>query len=143
MRARTITAIAVLGALAIPGSASAVPGDSGYSTPNAITGGSGEPSHPAGDSGYSSVNSITPPSSESSSVSGSSGTSSRYSSLNAIAGPQAGTPAFVSGPSAGSGDEFQWADAALGAGLALALVALGGAALLTVRRRTAVSASAS
>ena len=35
-----------------------------------------------------------------------------------------------------SGDGFDWASALVGAGAALALAALGGAALLTVRRRT-------
>ena len=44
-------------------------------------------------------------------------------------------------PSAGDG--FDWADAALGAGLTMALIALGGAALITLRRRTGASPAAS
>lgn len=47
----------------------------------------------------------------------------------------------VSSPPA-TGDQFDWADAALGAGITMAMVAIGGAALLTLRRRTAVSPSA-
>jgi len=143
MRARTITTIVVLGALAIPASASAQPIDGGYSTVNAITGGSSEPSHqPGNDAGYSSVNAISPPASEPSSPSGSPNGSSGYSSLNAVSGPSAEEPTFASG-SPSTGDQFDWGDAALGAGAALALVSLGGAALLTVRRRTAISPSGS
>jgi hypothetical protein len=41
-----------------------------------------------------------------------------------------------------SADAFDWADAALGAGAVMALVAIGGTAMLTLRRRTTVSASA-
>jgi hypothetical protein len=43
---------------------------------------------------------------------------------------------------AGESGRFNWGDAALGAGAALALAVLGGAAFLTVRRRRAVSHSA-
>jgi hypothetical protein len=64
-----------------------------------------------------------------------------YSSLNAISGAPAGEPTFVSG-SPSSVDSFDWADAALGAGVAMALITLGGVALLTLRRRTAVSPTA-
>ena len=39
-------------------------------------------------------------------------------------------------------DGFDWASAAIGAGAVMAMVALGGAAFLTVRRRTAVASSA-
>jgi hypothetical protein len=137
MRARTITTIVVLGALAIPVSASANL-DTSYTTPNAITGGSSDSSQPAGVSDYSSVNSITPPPTESSPASGSSNASSGHSSLNAITGP-ADEPTFVSGPPPNTADGFDWASAGIGAGAAMALVALGGAALLTVRRRTATS----
>jgi hypothetical protein len=42
-----------------------------------------------------------------------------------------------------SGDAFDWADAALGAGVVMALVTLGGVALITLRRRTPISSSAS
>jgi len=141
MRARTITTIVVLGALAIPVSASAKPIDTDNATPNAITGGSSDSSQSAGNSDYSSVNSITPPPSESSSAGESSNASSGYSSLNAIAGP-ADEPTFVSGSPSNTADGFDWASAGIGAGAAMALVALGGAVLLTVRRRTAVSPSA-
>jgi hypothetical protein len=127
MRARTITTIVVLGAFAIPASAVA---NTGYATPNAITGGSDY----NGQALIASPNDSTPPVSEPSTASG-------YSSLNATTGPSPDQPTFVSSPA--SGDEFDWGDAALGAGAAMALVAFGGAALLTVRRRTAISPSAS
>jgi hypothetical protein len=65
-----------------------------------------------------------------------------YSSPTAITGTSVDEPAFVSS-SPSTGDQFDWADAALGAGAALALVALGGIALLTLRRRTAISPSVS
>ena len=44
---------------------------------------------------------------------------------------------------ADTGDGFDWVSALVGAGAALALAALGSAALLTFRRRTAVSPSPS
>jgi hypothetical protein len=165
MRARTITTIVVLGALAIPVSASARV-DSDYhaqSTPNAITGGSSDSSQPAGSSDYSSVNSITGGSSQSgqptgssdyssvSSITGGSGESSQpvgsqdvssgYSSLNAITGTPSSEPTLVSGSPASLDDGFDWLSGAIGAAAAMALVALGGAAFLTVRRRTAVAPS--
>jgi hypothetical protein len=118
MRARTITTIVVLGALAIPVSASAAPTDSGpYSSVNAITGGSNEPASSPG-SPYGGPGFVTP---------------------TAITGSSSGEPIVVSGPAAGTVEGFDWTDAALGAGGALALVAFGAAALLTVRRRTAMS----
>jgi len=130
-------------ALAIPASASASPvGD--YSSVNSITGGSSESSQPATSSGYSSVNSITHPATEPSSPSGSSGSptvDSGYASLNAITGSPASEPTVVSAPPSGTADGFDWASAGIGAGAAMALVALGGAVSLTVRRRTAVSPS--
>ena len=49
----------------------------------------------------------------------------------------------VSGSPADTGDGFDWVSALVGAGAALALAALGSAALLTFRRRTAVSPSPS
>jgi hypothetical protein len=53
------------------------------------------------------------------------------------------TPAVTPISSApASADAFDWADAALGAGAAMAIVAISGMALLTLRRRT-VSPSAS
>ena len=51
------------------------------------------------------------------------------------------TTPVLSPPSIGDG--FDWADAALGAGATMALVALGAAGLFTVRRHTTVSPSAS
>jgi hypothetical protein len=138
MRAHIITIIVVLGALAIPVSAGASPVDGGYSSVNSITGASGDSGQPPHGADYSSVNSITGGSTESSSPAVDSG----YSSLNAIAGPSTDQPTFASGSPA-AGDQFDWSDAALGAGAALALVAFGSVALLTVRRRTAISPSAS
>jgi hypothetical protein len=165
MRARTITTIVVLGALAIPVSASARV-DSDYhaqATPNATTGGSSDSSQPAGSSHYSSVNSITGASSQSSQPAGSSHYSSvnsitggssgssqpggsqdlspGYSSLNAITGTPSSEPTLVSGSPVSTDDGFDWLSGAIGAAAAMALVALSGAAFLTVRRRTAVSAS--
>jgi hypothetical protein len=138
-------------ALAIPASAS------GYSSVNAVTGGSNDSSQPVGSSDSSSVSAITGGSSTSTAPG-----APQYSrtptelgqrvatsksahrvdpgntSLNAIAGPSpGGSPSPAS-----SADGFHWGDAALGAGTAMAVLALGGAALLTVRRRTAVSPSA-
>jgi hypothetical protein len=48
---------------------------------------------------------------------------------------------LVSGSPASTDDGFDWLSAAIGAAAAMALVALGGAAFLTVRRRTAVAPS--
>jgi hypothetical protein len=52
-------------------------------------------------------------------------------------------PTVVSDSPSYSGDGFDWGDAAVGAGAAMALVALGGAALFTVRRRPGGLPSAS
>ena len=138
-------------ALAIPASAAASPVD-GYSSVNAITGGLSESSQPPGgssgssqpasDSDYSSLNAITG-SSESSSTGASQDAGSGYSSLNAITGPLPSEPTLVTGSPADTADGFDWGDAALGAGAAMALVAFGGAAFLTVRRRMAMSPSGS
>jgi hypothetical protein len=71
---------------------------------------------------------------------------SDYPSPNAILRgahePSTAEPTFVSDSAGTMGEGFDWASAAVGAGAAMALVALAGAALLTVRRRTAVSPSA-
>jgi len=152
MRAHTITIVSrlrrqrrralalALGicALAIPASANAQPIDSNYSSVNAISGDTSEPSQPAGGSGYQSVNSIAPPASE---PSDSQHVNSGYSSLNAISGAPTSTPTLVSASPEAS-DGFDWGSALVGAGAALALAALGTAAMLTMRRRTAVSPSA-
>jgi hypothetical protein len=161
MRSRTITIISVLAcAFAIPASASADPGSSDYSRADAIAAGLEESSQSTSGSDYSTVNSITHrdagragstaaacvgpgPCDDTRFVEDprSSQPSSGYSSLNAITGPSPTQPTFGSGsPSANDG--FDWGDAALGAGAAMALVAIGGAVLLTVRRRTAMSPSA-
>lgn len=133
---RAVALVLAVCSLAIPASASAQ-GD--YSTPNAITGGSESSSQPVGGSGYSSVNAVMPPSSESSAASGSQRASSGYSSLNALSGSSASEPTFVSGLPSISDDGFDWGDAALGAGGALALLALSGVVFLAVRRRMAVA----
>jgi hypothetical protein len=116
MRARITTTLVVLAALAIPAGADAQAIDGGYSSVNSIAGARDDPGQPAPDPDYSSVNAITGLSTE--------------------------APTVVSAAPV-SGDQFDWGDAALGAGAALALMAYGGAALLTVRRRTPVSPSAS
>jgi hypothetical protein len=112
-------------ALAIPGSASASPADApadGWAPKN-IASGSSDSSQPVGGSDYALVSSIAPPASEQGSPSG-----PGDSSLN-------GEPTFVSDSPAATGDGFDWPSAAVGAGAVLALMALGGAALLTARSR--------
>jgi hypothetical protein len=166
-RYRVLGLVLGICALAIPATASAYTDRGGYSSANAITGGSSDSSQPVGDSDYSSVNSIAGGSSESSDSSsdlalrrdgskavpfvaqvrtqsgaGSPGVEPGQSSLNAITGPPASEPTVVAGSPADTADGFDWGDAALGAGAAMALASLGGAAFLTVRRRTAVSPSA-
>jgi hypothetical protein len=134
MRARTITITSLLVcAFAIPASASADPASSDYSRADAIAAGLEQSSQSTSGSDYSTLNATAPPVSE---------PSSGYTSLNATTGPSPVQPTFASGsPSANDG--FDWASAAIGAGAAMTLVAFGGAALLTVRRRTAISPSAS
>jgi hypothetical protein len=139
-RRRHLSALVLaLGALAIPASAMAQPADTGYSSVNAISGASDKSSQPSGGSDYSSVNSIVPPESQ---PGGTQDVDSGYSSLNSISGAPADSPTLVSSP-AGGGDGFDWASALVGAGTALALTAFGVVALLTLRRRTAVTPSAS
>ena len=130
-------------ALVIPASAFAQSNDGSYSSANAITGGSSESSQPTGGSDYSSVTSISPPASEPSGPGGSQSTDSGYSSVNAITGAPASEPTLVSGSPSSPGDGFDWGSALVGAGAAMAFAALGGAALLTVRRRHPVSPTAS
>jgi hypothetical protein len=111
-------------ALAIPVSARASPADAPVDgwPPEYIASGSSDSSQPGGGSDYSFVNSITQPASEQRSLSGSG------DSLN-------GEPTFDSDPPVTTGDGFDWPSAAVGAGAVLALLALGGAALLTARSR--------
>lgn len=143
-RARHVCLALALGvcALAIPAIANAVPSDSGYSSVNAITGGSGDRSETAGGPEYSSVNSIAPPA-RSPSSGRSADVDSGYSSLSAVTGSPAELPTSVSSSPTGSDDGFDWASALVGAGTVLALTALGGAVLLTVRRRSTVAPSPS
>jgi hypothetical protein len=90
---------------------------------------------------YSSVNSITGGQSESSQPAGSQDVSAGHSSLNSITGTPSSEPTLDSSSPARTDDGFDWLSAAIGAASAMALVALGGAAYLTVRRRTAVAPS--
>ena len=129
MRARTITTIVVLAALAIPASAS------GYSSVNAVTGGSSDSNASAGGADYASPNAIAGGSSGSTAPGGSQSAprvDPTYSSLNATTG--ADQPTVASTTPSSAPDGFDWGDAALGAGAAMALLALGGAVFLTVRR---------
>ena len=64
-----------------------------------------------------------------------------YSSLGATPPPMS-EPTVASASPSNSGDGFDWGDAALGAGAAMALIALSGAVLFTGRRRPGVSPSA-
>ena len=108
-RRRRVLALALgVCALAIPATATAQANDSAKSA-NSITGGSSESSQPSG-----------------------------YSSVNAITGVPASEPTLVTSSPGGTSDGFDWVSALVGAGAALALAALGGAALLTVRRRAPV-----
>ena len=125
-------------AFAIPANASADPSGGDYSRADAIAAGLEESGQSANGSDYSRRLTRRPH------TTGQRGEyrPSGYTSLNATIGPSPVQPTFASGsPSANDG--FQWGDAALGAGAAIALVAFAGAALLTVRRRTAISPSAS
>jgi hypothetical protein len=149
-RARYVVLALVISALGIPSAATAGPVEQptgGDSTPNAIRGGSnsGQPS----DSSQATVarpneGIVTPD-------------HLHYagppkSSQATIARPNegivtpghlhyAGPPLFDAGQPVASSDGIDWLSAAIGAGAAMALVALGGAVFLTVRRRTAVSPS--
>jgi hypothetical protein len=113
-------------ALALPASASADPAGGDYSRADAIAAGLEESNQ---------------------STSGSVGSpydgGPDYATPNSILGSDGlGELAPVTGSPASSGEGFDWPSAAVGAGAAMALIALGGAVLLTVRRRTAISPSA-
>jgi hypothetical protein len=127
MRARTITIISLLVcAFAVPASASADPASSDYSRADAIAAGLEESSQPNSGSNGSPYSG-----------------GPDYATPNSILGSDGlGEPTFVTGSPAGASDGFDWTSAAIGAAAAMALVALGGAALLTVRRRATVSPSA-
>ena len=126
-RRRAIALVLALCSLAIPASASADPSVYGIDSSEA-TGIANALHDPATtpDSGYSSVNGI-----DSSQANG---------IANALHDPG---PTVVSGSPSSADPWFDWPSALVGAGSAMALVALGGAAFLTVRRRTEVSPSAS
>jgi hypothetical protein len=139
-------------ALVLAGCALVVPSTAGaqYSSAFSSTGGSSQSSQPIGAADYSSVNSIlgaerTPGTAEFQSGPSKAGPSqdadSGYSSVSALAGPVPSEPTLVSGSPASTDDGFDWLSAAIGAAAAMALGALGGAAFLTVRRRTAVTPS--
>jgi hypothetical protein len=165
-RARRRRALALalgLGALAVPASASADPSANDYSSVNAISGDPSESSQPGSGGAVAAGNAHRTPTELAQrtrpgqfvgpfdpSPPGSGPVGSPYSG-----GPEYATPnsilgsdglgelAPVTGSPATSGEGFDWPSAAVGAGAAMALVALGGAALLTVRRRTTVSPSGS
>jgi hypothetical protein len=124
-RRRAIALVLAVCSLAIPASAGA------YSSPNAITGGSEQSSQPTGGSDQSYPNAIQ----------GGHDVTPGYASANAIAGAE--TPTVASGSPSGDNQWFDLPSALVGAGSAMALVALGGAALLTARRQREVSPSAS
>jgi hypothetical protein len=141
-RRRAIALALAVCSLAIPASVSAQPIE--YLTPNATTGGSDQSSQPSGGSDQSSVNAITGGSSTSNVPTGSGSSpdvAPEYASPNAIAGAEPLT--IASGSPSGADQWFDVPSALLGAGSAMALVALGGAAFLTVRRQREVSPSAS
>jgi hypothetical protein len=124
-RRRAIALVLCVCALAIPASAS------GYSSVNAITGDSEQSSQPAGGSDHSSPSAIK----------GGHDVVPGYASANAITGAE--SPTVASGSPSGDNQWFDLPSALVGAGSAMALAALGGAALLTVRRQREVSPSAS
>jgi hypothetical protein len=139
-------------AIAIPATASASSGDqpvSEYSTPNAITGGSSDSSEPIDGWNYTILHPTTPTptTGEPRSQRGSNGSPevvSSYATPNAILGSDGlGEATLVSGEPANAADGFDWGSVAVGAAAAMALIALSGAALLTIRRRGAMSPSTS
>lgn len=115
-RRRVIALVLGVCALAIPASASAAPQSAASQVPHGAN--------------YSSVGAIPPQKSEPTVV------------VLRRDGSQA-EPTVVSDSPSYPGDGFDWGDAAVGAGAAMALVALGGAVLFTVRRRPAGLPSAS
>jgi hypothetical protein len=124
-RRRALALVLAICALAIPASASADPSASGYSRADAIAKGLEESHQSTGGSGGSPY-----------------GTGPEYATPNAILGLDGlGEATPVTGSPAGADDGFDFVSAGVGAGAGMALIALGGAALLTVRRRTAISPS--
>jgi hypothetical protein len=140
VRRRRVIALALgVCALAIPATANALPIDSGYSSANAITGGASDSSPPIDGWNYSIIdppmNAANPPTGSGEPPYG----GPEFATANATLGADGlGEPTLVTGSPAGTSDGFDWVSALVGAGAAMALAALGGAALLTVRRRTPV-----
>jgi hypothetical protein len=136
-RRRRVLALALgVCALAIPAAASAAPIDAG-----AIAGEeSGQPADGAGYSLY--ADPTTPNATLGSGQSADGAGHSLYAdptTPNATLGADGVVePTLVTGSPAGTSDGFDWVSALVGAGAAMALAALGGAALLTVRRRDPV-----
>jgi hypothetical protein len=136
-RRRRVLALALgICALAIPAGASAAPIDAG-----AIAGEeSGQSADGAGHSLY--ADPTTPNATVGSGQSADGAGNSLYAdptTPNAtLGGDGVVEPTLVTGSPAGTSDGFDWVSALVGAGAAMALAALGGAALLTVRRRAPV-----
>jgi hypothetical protein len=126
-RRRAIALVLAAFALAIPASASAKMSLDGLDSSEAkgIAKALHDPARTP-DGGYSSANGIDP--SEANGI------------ATALHDPG---PTVVSGSPTDTAEGFDWASAAVGAGAVMALVALGGAAFLTVRRQREVSPSAS
>jgi hypothetical protein len=138
-------------ALAIPATASA----GGYSSANAITGDSSDSTQPSGGDAAAAANAHRTPTELAQAMAAGeakrlgpmspqvgSGSTSANAFLSGAQEPSAAEPTFVSDSTGTTSDGFDWTSAALGAGAAaLVALALAGAALLTIRRRTAVSPS--
>jgi hypothetical protein len=137
-RRRAIALALGICALAIPAAASAAPIDAG-----AIAGEeSGQSADGAGASLYANP---TTPNATLGEESGQSADGAGYSAYanpttpNATLGADGlGEPTLLTGSPTATSDGFDWVSALVGAGAAMSLVALGGAALLTVRRRAPV-----
>jgi hypothetical protein len=146
MRRRRAVAVALgVFALAIPASAGAAPIDDGYSSVNAITN-----EDPAAVPGFGTAihGAIADPRNQRfyyQAEPGGSGESFHAdpTTVNATLGADGVVePTLITGSPASADDGFDWASGAVGAAAAMALVALGGAALLAARRRTAASPAA-
>ena len=129
MRAHTITTMILVGAcaVAIPASASADPSpdvNSGYAAHTTGIGSSASEPTSQGGSG------------------GSPDADTGYAALTTGIVSSSGEPTVASGSPAKTADGLDWGSAAVGAGAVMAVIALGGAGFLTVRRRPAVPPSA-
>ena len=135
-----------VGSLAAPATAGADTGTPAGSmlTPGTPGGYSGAPMQ-KGDIGvpasHTSVNSVTGTPAGSMLTPGTPGGYSGAPVQNGDIGVAASDTTLASGSPADTDDGFDWLSAVIGAAAAMALVALGGAAFLTIRRRTAVSPS--